>query len=133
MTEEDGLMAEDDAATDPTARRNPPALVRMDEEPEVENGREDRSGEPFRPGEAITVNFVAEIAARCRTLLQAGTPVTVDLAGVRDCDTAGIQLLMALRRQAIAAGTPCVFAAPSPAVMDMARSLGVDPAALFGE
>ena len=55
----------------------------------------------------------------------------VDLAGVSEIDTAGIQLLVLAKREAEAAGKTLVFAGHSPAVLELIELYGL--AAAFGD
>jgi anti-anti-sigma regulatory factor len=59
-------------------------------------------------------------------------PVTeIDLSGVTDLDTAGVQLLMLAKKTALAQGRDIKLVGHSPAVMDVFELLNV--AAYFGD
>jgi anti-sigma B factor antagonist len=51
----------------------------------------------------------------------------LDLAAVETCDTAGIQLLLAAQRSAIAAGKTFSIQAPAPALEKCGQLLGLPP------
>jgi len=125
-------MADDDVIPDPpgdegdTSGRNAPVVLRM------EDGPADAAA-VFAPGDALTVVHVTDIATRYDAALAAAGRITVDLAEVGDCDTAGMQLLIAMRRRAAALDKEFVFQAPSAAVIAAARCIGVDLAAIIGE
>ena len=53
--------------------------------------------------------------------------LNLDLAGISACDTAGLQLLIAARRSAVAAGKSFTILASAPAVEKCAELLGVAP------
>ena len=68
----------------------------------------------------LTVHCVRQLASRLIGEIQAGGALRLDLAAVQRIDTAGIQLLLALRREATRARVPLEFGAPSPAVCELA-------------
>lgn len=51
----------------------------------------------------------------------------LELAGVETCDTAGMQLLLAARRSAVASGKTFFIQTPSPAVERCSELLGLPP------
>jgi len=51
----------------------------------------------------------------------------LDLGGVESCDAAGIQLLLAARRSAGAAGKTFSIHTPTPAVQECSKLLGLSP------
>ena len=51
----------------------------------------------------------------------------LDLTGINACDTAGLQLLIAARRGAVAAGKSFAILASAPAIEKCAELLGMDP------
>jgi anti-anti-sigma factor len=57
--------------------------------------------------------------------LAARPALTLDLSQVSDCDAAGWQLLIALRKSAAAAGKSFSIQARSPAIEECARLLGL--------
>ena len=73
---------------------------------------------------ALTIGFAVERHAQLLELMLAG-PTCLDLAGVSDCDVSGVQLLLAARRGAHAAGRRLAFQhAPQP-VADALQRCGV--------
>ncbi|WP_346728233.1 STAS domain-containing protein [Rubrivivax gelatinosus] len=57
--------------------------------------------------------------------LDPGADLELDLGGVTDMDSAGVQLLMAAQRSAAAADSRLSLAATSPAVADVLATLGL--------
>lgn len=53
-------------------------------------------------------------------------PLALDLSGVQDIDSAGVQLLLALRRALAERGLALSLGAPSPVAMAALRSLGLN-------
>jgi len=76
-----------------------------------------RSGDCLQLAGALNIQGAAALAAQLRPLLE-GTdpPVALDLAGVTEIDTAGLQLLLVARRTAAAGRRPLRLRAVSPAV-----------------
>jgi len=71
-------------------------------------------------------------AMELKPVLLATPPVDeVDLSGVSDIDTAGVQLLMLAKKTALAAGRDIKLVAHSPAVLEVFELLNV--AAYFGD
>jgi anti-anti-sigma factor len=56
--------------------------------------------------------------------------IDLELDGVETCDTAGMQLLLAARRSAVALGKTFAIRAPVPAIEQCGRSLGLGPESL---
>ncbi|WP_327003092.1 STAS domain-containing protein [Dactylosporangium sp. NBC_01737] len=68
----------------------------------------------------LTIAVAAEQQARLRTFLQQGAAAAgIGLSGVTELDTAGLQLLLAARREAAQRGTALTFLSPSRAVRDV--------------
>ena len=63
-------------------------------------------------------------AAELQALLLAA-PHTIDLSGVTECDSAGLQLLMAAKKAALAEGRPLRLTGHSPAVLEVFELLNV--------
>ena len=71
-------------------------------------------------------------AMELKPLMLAEPPVTeIDLSGVTDLDTAGVQLLMLAKKTALAQGREVTLIGHSPAVIDVFELLNV--AAYFGD
>jgi len=80
----------------------------------------------------IEGEFTIFRAAELMPVLLAQPPVTeIDLSGVTEIDTAGVQLLMATKKEALRAGRELHLSGHSPAVLDVFELLNV--AAFFGD
>ncbi len=76
----------------------------------------------------LTIAVAAEQQARLRAFLQQRTATAgIDLSGVTELDTAGLQLLLAARREAAQQGTALTFLDPSPAVRDVFATANLVP------
>lgn len=76
--------------------------------------------------------YGAELARTALLERLAHRPALIlDLRGVETCDAAGVQLLLAAHRSAVAAGKSLVVAAAAPVVEACGRSLGVPPETLL--
>lgn len=107
--------------------RNHPFVFQMsDQQSDIKEG-------VFFLGASLTIACVTDLASRYDAALESSAPIIIDLAEVTECDTAGIQLLLAMYRQSAALEKKCVFRSPSPAISSLARSIGVDVAAIIGE
>jgi anti-sigma B factor antagonist len=72
---------------------------------------------------------IVTVAAHRETLLAAlrdGSAVRVELSGISDLDTAGLQVLLLLRDEAARLHVPVEFAAPSPAVAEVLALTGLE-------
>ncbi|MFI6070840.1 lipid asymmetry maintenance protein MlaB [Actinoplanes sp. NPDC051343] len=72
---------------------------------------------------------IVTAAAHRETLLAAlrdGSAVRVELSGISDLDTAGLQVLLLLRDEAARLHVPVEFAAPSPAVAEVLALTGLE-------
>ena len=76
----------------------------------------------------LTIFRAAELK---QVLLADPPPLEIDLSGVTEIDTAGVQLLMLAKKTAQAAGRELRLVAHSPAVIDVFELLNV--AAYFGD
>jgi anti-sigma B factor antagonist len=72
----------------------------------------------------LTIHRAAELHALMRTQLDAGVS-RIDLAAVTECDAAGVQLLLALRRSLEASGQRLHIDAASPAVHEALTRCGL--------
>jgi anti-anti-sigma factor len=79
----------------------------------------------------LTIYRAAELKPLLLGTLPGSGPIELDLAEVSEVDTAGVQLLMLLRREAQALGRSLHLRSPSPAMVDAFELL--DLAAWFGE
>ncbi len=86
--------------------------------------------------DALALCIVGELsivrAAELQALLLADPPPhTIDLSGVTECDSAGLQLLMAAKQAALKEGRPLQLLAHSPAVLEVFELLNL--AATFND
>jgi len=68
-----------------------------------------------------------ELRARFVAFLASGGDVALDLGGVESCDTAALQLLCSLRRTAKERGVRVRLLELPPAIVELARALGLAP------
>ena len=64
----------------------------------------------------LTIYTAAETREKFAALLQSEQPIEIDLSQVSEIDTAGLQLLLLARREAVAHKKKLTFAEPSAAV-----------------
>jgi anti-sigma B factor antagonist len=80
----------------------------------------------------MTIYRAAELGQTLKAALAAnGAGLDIDLAAVTDIDSSGVQLLMAAKRAALAAGVPLTLQGHSAPVLDVFEHL--DLAAFFGD
>ena len=79
----------------------------------------------------LTIYRAAELKPLIIDALQPGGTLEIDLAGVSEIDSAGVQLLMLAKREAQARGGELHLCGHSPAVLDVFDLL--DLAAFFGD
>jgi anti-anti-sigma factor len=79
----------------------------------------------------MTIYQAAEQRQTLLSALEGGGPLTIDLAGVSDIDTAGIQVLMLAKKAALSAGQQLQLVAHSPAVLEVFELLRLS--AFFGD
>jgi len=90
------------------------------------------AGTRLHPQGELTIFHAAELKAEWLQALEAaGGALEMDLAGVTELDTAGLQLLMLLKREAAAKGGTLLLHGHSPAVLEVFELLNV--AAFFGD
>jgi anti-sigma B factor antagonist len=78
----------------------------------------------------LTIYRAAELRETLQATLAAlapGADLTLGLAGVTEMDSAGVQLLIAARKSAAAAGRALRLRDPSPAVTDVFATLRLAP------
>jgi anti-anti-sigma factor len=78
----------------------------------------------------LTIYRAAELCETLQATLAAlppGADLTLGLAGVTEMDSAGVQLLIAARKSAAAAGRALRLRDPSPAVADVFATLRLAP------
>ena len=76
--------------------------------------------------EEFTVHQVRAFSSRLLEAARSGDNVQLDLSCVSHIDTAGIQLLLTLRREAARSLTRLAFSNPSPAVNEMVAFYQLD-------
>ncbi len=79
----------------------------------------------------LTIYRAAELKAELSALQGRADTLELDLSGITEIDTAGVQLLMALKRRAADLSRELRLAAHSPAVLEAFDLLGL--AAFFGD
>lgn len=78
--------------------------------------------------QTLTLRSVSDIAAGLRAALAAGGGLTLDLAGVEDCDALGFQLVEAARAEAARQGAALTVTAPrAEGVRAVLTRLGASP------
>lgn len=78
-------------------------------------------------GGEMTIYAAAELKDELFPLVQAADQrLTIDLSGVTALDTAGLQLLIMLKRIAKQSGIGCEMVKPSHAVLDVLNLCGLD-------
>lgn len=78
----------------------------------------------------LTIYRAAELKAQLLEALEGAGALEVDLSGVTEIDSAGVQLLLLARRHAQSLGRELTLRAPSAAVLEVFELL--DLAAYFG-
>jgi anti-anti-sigma factor len=79
----------------------------------------------------LTIYRATELCAELKRALSGGTDLELNLAGVTEMDSAGVQLLMAARKTALGAGCALRLTHLSPAVAEVFETLGL--AGLFSD
>ncbi len=94
---------------------------------------EDRStGERFvRVRGAMVIRHAANLAEEWKTARVGVDNLIVDLSGVSELDSSGVQLLVALKKESLASGTSFKLVQHSPAVLSVFALYGL--AAFFGD
>lgn len=75
----------------------------------------------------LTIYHVAELKPRLLAWVEQGCP-PLDLSATAECDSAGLQLLLAARRSALARGTTLTLTHAGAAVQDAVRRVGLEHA-----
>ncbi len=81
-------------------------------------------GEHLRFTGELSITMVDRLQADLLQALQNRQPVTIDLDAVERIDTAALQLLLAVQREASSAGIPLTFCCPSQ-LQRRFKSLGI--------
>jgi len=90
-----------------------------------------RTGPVLKPEGELTIFEAAEARNRLREELAAGGDLQLDLSGIAELDTAGVQVLLWLKREARSRGAGVPFAHHSPAVLEVFDRLNL--AGAFGD
>lgn len=82
-------------------------------------GKQNQGGPCRLRMENLTIYAAGEAVERLRSALAAGPDsLAIDLEGVAEMDTTGLQVLLAAKREAERRDIPLTLSAPSPAVAD---------------
>jgi anti-sigma B factor antagonist len=73
----------------------------------------------------LTVYHAAALAFELRRLMEAGTDLDLDLEGVTEFDSAGLQVLLVAQREARARGLALRLHRPSPVVLEVLQTLNL--------
>lgn len=79
----------------------------------------------------MTIYHAAELKPALLAALDQSDAIEIDLSGISELDTSGVQLLMLTKRTAAAAGKALTLSGHSPAVLDVFELLGLG--AWFGD
>jgi len=74
--------------------------------------------------DSLDISTVSEARDNILQLLNSGKSIRFDLSSMTEIDTAGVQLVLAVRKEAVAQGKECRFVHPSPVVEEVFRALG---------
>jgi len=77
------------------------------------------------PTSALDINTAAEVRKSLLEHLERQARISVDLSKIESCDVAGIQLLLAMQRSAMAAGKPFAIVAATNAFTTICAALGI--------
>lgn len=77
-------------------------------------------------GKALTIEHAQNLRDRIKKALEKSTSVDVRGADVEKADTAGLQLILALFKEAETLGGKCTWRSPSDALKKSAALLGVE-------
>lgn len=78
-----------------------------------------------RLSDALDITTAQQARDNLLQLLHGGDACELNLGGITDFDTAGLQLLLAFQRDAARLEKPCVFTNPSPTIQEVATLLGM--------
>lgn len=73
----------------------------------------------------MTIYDAAELKPALLATLGQSDEIEIDLSGISELDTSGVQLLMLMKREAVAAGKKLTLSGHSPAVLDVFELLGL--------
>lgn len=75
------------------------------------------SGLHVRLGESLGIADVREAKEKIGPVLEMGGDLVFELAGLEEIDTAGVQLLFAVKRECDRKGAGCQFVHPDPRIL----------------
>ena len=84
-----------------------------------------------RLGGEVTIYQAAEVRQAISALLPAHDELEIDLSGVTELDSAGVQVLLVAKRDAAANGGACRLVQHSPAVIEVFDAMNIG--GLFGD
>jgi anti-sigma B factor antagonist len=76
----------------------------------------------------LTIQTAAETKATIMAALDDGGDLDLDLSELTELDTAGLQLLLLARREALQLGVGLILSGPPQPVRDVLRTVGLDAA-----
>lgn len=79
---------------------------------------------PITMAGELTIQTAAQTLESVRPVL--GTDVAIDLSGVTEMDTAGLQILLLMKKEAAVRGATIELVTPSEAVEEVLRTAGLD-------
>lgn len=79
-----------------------------------------------RLADSMDISTIAVDRDHLFQVMQGGDSYAINLAGITEFDTAGIQLLLAFRREVASLGRTCEFQQPSPPVLEAATLYGLE-------
>ncbi|HEY2015644.1 MAG TPA: STAS domain-containing protein [Bryobacteraceae bacterium] len=85
---------------------------------------EDRSDGPLKISGSLSIRTITELHRQLSAYAVQGPDLVVDLSAVQECDTAGLQLIVSLRKTAAERKQHLLFAHVSPALAETAAALG---------
>jgi anti-sigma B factor antagonist len=83
------------------------------------------------PDGEMTIYCAAELKPALLAALGQSDEIEIDLSNISELDTSGVQLLMLMKREAVAAGKALSLSGHSPAVLEVFELLGLG--AWFGD
>ncbi len=93
--------------------------------------KKDKGVKLFNPGDMLTVNRISEIRDNIVSLLAEENELRLDLSDIRECDTAGIQILISLKIFGNQQGKELSIINETEPVSNEALALGFYPEDLF--
>lgn len=91
---------------------------------EIRNERDAACLRLYPEGE-MTIYQIADLKPALLDALAQSDEIELDLAAVSELDTSGVQLLMLMKREAVAAGKALKLSGHSPAVLEVFELLGL--------